>query len=111
MKPIPFKLPDMGLREITGEVSVEDGYLIIKVQDALLGILDSDKDIIKIEPAALDAIYVKPGIFKDKLVVAPRKMELLNLMPGEHQGAVELHIWKTYRPEVQRLVDAFEALA
>lgn len=110
MKHIPFKLPDIGLREVTGTVYLEDGYLVLQVQDALLGLLDKDTELIKIEPQALDAIYVKPGIFKDRLVVAPRKMDLLELIPGKHQGVVELRIWKTYRADLHRLVDAFERM-
>lgn len=107
---IPFTLPDVGLREIRGLVYLDEGFLVLRMQNALLGVLDTEQDTFKIEPRALAEIRIRRGLLRDRLVIAPKRMELLDLVPGEHLSSVELRVWRKYRPELQRLVAACEQL-
>ncbi len=111
MHRVPFTLPEVGLREIKGFVYLNDGYLVLRIQETLLGIADSGEDVFKIEPAALRGLRVKHGWFRDKLVVAPKAMELLEAVPGEHVTSVDLRVARKYRNELEDLVDAFRAMA
>ncbi len=111
MNRITFTLPDVGLREIRGMVYVADGFLVLKIQNALLGMLDTEKEIVRIEPGALEDLRIKRGLFVDRLVLQPRRMDLLDLIPGEHRVAVQLRVWRKYRRELERLIEEFEALS
>lgn len=110
MNRIPFTLPDVGLREVEGMVWVEDGYLVIQLSNKLFGIIDEDRDLIKIEPSALRDLDLKKRPFKDRLVISPNKRDLLDIIPGNHANDVQLRIWRTKRHEVQRLIIEFLAI-
>lgn len=110
MNRIPFTLPDVGLREIEGMVWVEDGYLVIQLSNKLLGIVDEDREVIKIEPSALRDIDLRKRPFKDRLVLTPKKHDLLDVIPGKHANDVQLRVWKTKREDLQRLVIEILAL-
>lgn len=111
MHRVPFTLPEVGLREVKGFVYLDDGFLVLRIQETLLGIADSGEDVFKIEPAALHDLHVKRGWFRDKLVVAPKTMELLEAVPGEHVTSVDLRVARKYREDLERLVDAFWTMA
>jgi len=42
MNGIPFQLPDIGLREIHGTLSLDDESLIFHVEESLVGELDKE---------------------------------------------------------------------
>ncbi len=107
MNRVAFTLPDVGVREVKGMVYVDDGYLVIKVESAIAGLIDTEKDLVKIEPSALETLEIKRGIFRDRLVVKPKGMELLELIPGNHASAVELRVWTKYRNDLQAVVNDF----
>lgn len=107
MNRVAFTLPDVGLREVKGMVYVDEGFLILKVQSAIAGLVDEQKDMIKIEPTALQELSIKRGVFRDRLVIQPKSVELLELVPGDHPSAVELRVWTKYRKDLERLVDEF----
>ena len=106
MKPIAFELPDVGLREVSGKVYLDDdGFLIISLQNALFGEFDKEKREVRIEPAALKQIRLEKGVFKDRLVLRPENDRLLKIIPGDHVVEVELRVWRNRRNELRRLVD------
>ena len=109
MNRIEFTLPDVGLREIEGFVWFEDGHLMLEINNKLLGLVDAETDVIKIEPNALTDIYIKHRPFKDRLVLEPKKRDLLDAVPGKHANDVQLKIWKTKRKQVVQLVAEFIA--
>ena len=105
MHSIPFQLPDEGLREISGSVYLDEDYLVFEVQDALMGEFDIDRQVIKIEPAALVAVRLDPGIIQDKLCIRPKKRDLFKVMPGTHYEELRLKIWSKYRGQAEQLVE------
>lgn len=106
MNSIPFQLPDIGLREISGTLSLDDEFLIFDVEDALVGEFDKDQFVIKIEPRALDAIRLARGIVRDRICVRPKKRDLLAVMPGEYAQELQLKVWRTHRRAAEKLVEA-----
>ena len=107
MNRIDFTLPSVGvmeLREVEGMVWLEDGLLTIEVKHKLLGLVDEESETVKIEQSALADIYLKTGWFKDRLVLVPKKRDLLDIIPGKHVNDVRLRIWKTKRRQVEQLV-------
>lgn len=107
MNRIPFTLPDDGLREIKGMAYIDEGFLIIKVESSLLGLLDTDREIVKIEPGALESLEIKHGLFKDRLVIKPLGVELLDAIPGDHVDSIELKVSKKSRAKLENLVGKF----
>ncbi len=110
MNRIPFTLPDVGLRELRGMVYIDEGFLVLRLKDALLGILDEEKRRIEIEPGALEELRVEWRLFKDRLILQPRSTTLLDTIPGEHRVAVELRVWRKYRVDLMQLVEEYKAL-
>lgn len=105
MPGIPFHLPDEGLREISGKIFLDDEYLILEVQDALMGEFDKEHQVIKVDPAALDEIHLERGVVRDRLFIRPRKNDLLEAMPGKHGVELPLKIWRKHRRRLEDLVD------
>jgi len=105
---IPFELPeiDLGLREVTGGVYFDGEFLVFEVQTGFAGGSDKDLQVIKVEPAALAAIRLEHGSFKDQLYIQPKKRDLLVAMPGKHREALMLKIPTRYRQAVEELVEA-----
>lgn len=110
MNRIRFTLPDVGLREISGLAYVDEGFLVLKVQNALMGEFDVEQETLKIEPGALEEVSVTRGLFRDRLIIRPRRPELLDAIPGEHVAALELRVSRKQRSELGALVDEFHAL-
>ncbi|MGB0649396.1 MAG: hypothetical protein ACPGQT_00630 [Rhodothermales bacterium] len=104
MTRIPFTLPDVGLREIEGMVWVDDEFLVIQLTNKLFGLIDGDTDVIKIEATAIQDIRIQRRPFKDRLVITPKKHELLDILPGKHANDVRLRIWRTQRQNLDRLL-------
>jgi hypothetical protein len=101
---IPFTLPDVGLRELEGMVLVDDEFLVVHLTNKLLGLVDEDTDVIKIEPGAIQDIRIQRRPFKDRLIITPKKHELLDIIPGKHANDVRLRIWKTQRQNLDLLL-------
>ena len=110
MNRLEFTLPDVGLREIEGMVWVEDGFLVIQMSNKLLGLVDEDRETIKIEPSALRDIRIQKRPFKDRLVLAPKRRDLLEVVPGNHANDVRLKIWRTKRSQTEQLIIDVKAL-
>jgi len=104
MNRIPFTLPDVGLREFEGMVWVEDEFLVIQVSNKLLGLVDEDRDVIKIEASAISDIRIQKRPFKDRLIITPKKHDLLDLIPGKHPNDLRLRIWKTQRRNLEHFL-------
>lgn len=107
---VPFSLPDVGLRELEGMIWVEDGFVVIELSNKLFGIVDEDKDLIKIEPSALREVQLKRRPFKDRLILVPKKRDLLDAIPGKHPNDVRLRVWRSKRRDSEKLLIAIEAL-
>jgi len=105
MTPIPFMLPDIGLREIAGSVYLTDTFLVIEIENTLLGAFDKERSIIEVEPGALAEVRLEKGLFKDRFIVRPHGRDLLEAIPGDHAGEVALVIWKIYRKRTRLLVE------
>jgi len=110
MNRIPFSLPDVGLREIRGVVYLDDGFLVLQIKNAFLGLVDEQSDVVKVAPEAVIDLHVKTGFVRDHLVIEPKSVELLEAVPGEHLASVKLRTKRKYRRHLERLVDEFEML-
>jgi hypothetical protein len=105
---IAFTLPDVGLREVKGLVYMDDDALVLKLHDALLGMLDDERKEIRIEPSALASVSIQRGLLRDRLVLRPKRPDLLDAVPGEHASAVELRVKRRHRGALEELVEAYE---
>ncbi len=105
MESIPFQLPDtnMGTTENSGLVYLDDEFLVFDLQSGLAGLTKNVSRTIKIEPAALVDVRFVQGRIKDALYIRPKKSELLEAMPGDHEVEVKLKIAKRHRRAAERL--------
>ena len=105
MNSIPFDLPDIGLREISGTLSLDSEFLVFHVQDALVGEFDKEHFVIKVEPQALQAIRFDRGIIRDRMCIRPKKRDLLTAVPGQYADELQLKLWNIYRKDAEQLVE------
>ena len=112
MTRISFTLPDVGLREIKGMAYVDDdGWLVLKLEDGIAGILDVQTKEVRVEPGALEDVEIRHGLFRDRLVLRPRKPALLDAIPGAHRVSVDLRVSRKQRADLERLLDEIRAQA
>ncbi len=107
MNNIPFKLPDVGFNEVSGYIYFDDEFLVFDVSTSLFGEFSEKEQTIKVEPAAIEDIVVKKGMFKDKVCVRPKKVELLKAMPGNFDDEIKLSVAHKHRIKVEKLIDEF----
>lgn len=105
MDRIPFTLPEEGLREVTGFVHFDGEFLVLDVRSKLLGLLDEQRDTIKVALTAIRSVRVKQGLVRDRIVIRPRGFDLLEAVPGEHDREVALRTKRRHRDRVGDLVD------
>lgn len=102
---IPFSGGDVGLREIKGHLYLEDEeFLVLDVENTLMGEFDARKHLIKVAPRALANVRLEAGRFKDRFYVRPRGRDLLEAMPGSRGDELELKIPRKYRDDMERMV-------
>jgi hypothetical protein len=105
MSPIPFRVPDVGLREIKGHLYLEgDEFLVFDVENALVGELDTNRHLIKVAPRALREVDLSKGRIRDRLHIRPKGRDLLEAMPGSFRDELTLKIRRKYRDDVVRLM-------
>jgi hypothetical protein len=104
MSKIPFQLPDIGLREIHGAISLDEEFLVLEVEESLAGEFDKEQFMVKIEPAALAAIRLERGIVRDRICIRPKTRDLLAVVPGEYAHELQLKVWVTRRADAGWLV-------
>ncbi|HUF08962.1 MAG TPA: hypothetical protein VMO47_06565 [Rhodothermales bacterium] len=110
MSRIPLRLPDVGLNEIEGLVFIDGGQLVIRFGSSLLGLFDTDKDEMRVSPGELEDLRIKHGLFKDRLVVTPMDVDVLDRIPGKHPTSLRLRVWRKYRSDLEKLVRDFEGM-
>jgi hypothetical protein len=110
MTRISFTLPDVGLRELRGTAHVEDGFLVINIEDALLGLADAQRTTLKVAPEALSDVRIDRGLFRDKLIVEPKRASLLDAVPGTHRSDLRLRVSRKQRRDLERLLEDVERL-
>lgn len=102
---IPFKLPDDGLHEVGGFVYLDGGHLVLDLKRAFLGFGDGERTFIKVAPTALSDVALDRGLVRDKLRLHPKRLDLLEAVPGQHPREVVLRIARKHRPWAEDLVD------
>lgn len=105
MDRIPFTLPEEGLREVTGFVHFDGEFLVLDVRSKLLGLLDEQRDTIKVALTAIRSVRMKRGLVRDRVVIRPHGFELLEAVPGEHEREVALRTKRRHRARAEDLVD------
>jgi hypothetical protein len=103
---IAFTLPDLhgGFTEIEGAVYLDAEFIVLDLSLATLGGLRKKDRIIKIEPKALSSVSLLRGLAVDKICIRPKKDDLLDAVPGNHRGEVQLRVWRTRRLDSKLLV-------
>jgi len=104
---IPFEIEDWnaGITEAEGIVRIEDDFLVFQVQTVTLGLFKQDPEIVKIELSALSEIRFERRFFKDRIYIQPKKLELLEVMPGKHGIELMLKVKRKHRTSSLLLVD------
>ena len=105
---IPFEISEVhaGFSEAKGILRMEDEFLVFQVQIVTLGMFKQKPEIIKIEFSAIDEIRHERRLVSDRLYVRPKRVQLLDVMPGKHAIEVKLKIKRKYRTRMLLLVDA-----
>ena len=89
---------------------VEDGYLVLKIRSAVMGVIGRQRETIKIEPSALETVTIKRGPRKHSLVLKPKGIELLDIIPGKHISSVRLKVKRKQRKVLKALAKQIQDL-
>lgn len=108
MDRVPFSLPEVGLREVKGFVYLDDEFLVIEVESAVLGLADRERTTVKVAPSALESVRFTRGLFRDRLRIKPEKVDLLKTIPGDHATEIALRIPRKYRDLTARIADMMD---
>ena len=108
MVSIPFEISEVhaGFSEAKGIVRIEDEFLVIQVQIVTMGLFKQKPEIIKIEFAAIDEIRLEKRLISDRLYIRPKRLKLLEVVPGKHAMEVKLKIRRKHRTRTLLLIDA-----
>jgi hypothetical protein len=104
MNRVPFSLPDVGFREIRGLAFVDDEFLVLKIEDSFAGFADKNTHVIKMLPSALEDVSVRRGLASDRMIIRPKRSELLDIVPGQHASALELKVKKKHAADLERVL-------
>lgn len=104
MASIPFEIYDNRGHKVSGLVYLEEAFVVFEVQVKKWGLYNEPSEKVKAELGVITAIRFEPGIFGDRIYVVPKRMELLEAIPGDHKGELKLKIAKRHRDEAQRFV-------
>ena len=110
MNRVTFKLCNTGIRGVRGLAFVEDGFLVLKLRVALMGLIGKNRETIKIEPRVLESVTIKRGPRKHSLVLKPKGAELLDAIPGKHISSVRLQVKRRQRKVLKALVEEIQQL-
>jgi len=107
---IPFEIPEVNdFNEAEGFVYLDEGFLIIKVKEKVLGMFSRDEQVIKVEPGVVQGVRLDRGTFSDRLTIHSSKVELLEAVPGKHTVGVQVKVKRKYRKEAEAFIDAVKA--
>jgi hypothetical protein len=110
MNRVPFSLPDVGLREIRGLAFVDDEFLVLRIENSFAGLADKKTHVIKMLPSALEEVSVRRGLASDRLIIRPKRSELLDIIPGQHASALELKVKKKHGADLERVLSDYRKL-
>lgn len=104
MERIPFEIHDSRGHKVGGLLFLEDEFLVFDLQVRRWGLVKQPPETVKAELKVIERITFEQGFFGDRILVVPRRIELLDAIPGDHKGEVHLKIAKRYRSDAQDFV-------
>ncbi len=112
MESVPFQLSstNLGFTEHSGLLYLDDEFLVFDILSGLSGISRGERQLIKIEPSALERVRLERRGFKHALLIKPKKMDLLDVVPGTFESEVKLKIARRDYRAADRLVSRLQYL-
>lgn len=104
---VPFKISDVhgGFSEANGTMYLEDEFLVLEYRIEVAGVFDQSPETLKIELGLITDIEFKTGLFRDKVRILPKKLSVLDAVPGKNREVVTLKTKKKFRQTARRLVN------
>lgn len=110
MKSVPFSTGDVhgGFSEGRGAICVEGDDVVIEVEVAFLSLFKRQPQTYRFDMTDLEEVRYKKGMLKDKLTIRTRPMDRVSRIPGANEGALDLHVKRRHRRDLDRLLDHLE---
>lgn len=104
---VPFKISEVhgGVSEAAGTMYLEDEFLVIEYRIHVLGMYKQPPETIKIELGVISDIEFKQSFFGDKIRLLPKKLSVLDAVPGKNRELVTFKTKKKFREPARRLVN------
>ncbi len=104
---VPFKISDVhgGFSEANGSMYLEDEFLVLEYRIEVIGMFKQPPETIKIELGVISDMEFKTGLFGDKVRLLPRKLSVLDAVPGKNREVVTLKTKKKFRQTARRFVN------
>ena len=105
---VPFKAPEMfaGLVESSGIAKATPLELTLEfvVKDGVLNLIKTDVKEVRIPRAEIGAIYLKRGLFNDKLIIRVKSLAVLQDFPGCDNCDITLRVARRDRGQSSDIV-------
>lgn len=110
MKSVPFSTGQVhgGFSEGRGTICVEDDEVVIEVQVSFLTLFNQAPETYRFDMTDLEEIRHKRGWLRDKLTIRTRPMDIVTQIPGAAEGALDLHVKRAHRRDLDRFLDHLE---
>jgi hypothetical protein len=93
---------------VSGLLFLEEEFVVLEIQVVNFGLIKKQPEKVKAEYALVDSIRFEPGLFSDRIIIVPKKVEVLDAVPGSYKGEIVLKIEKRYRDDARRVVTETE---
>ncbi|NNF03805.1 MAG: hypothetical protein HKN17_05000 [Rhodothermales bacterium] len=104
---VPFKISEVhgGVSHAFGTLYLEDEFLVIEYRIHVMDMFKRPPETIKIELGVISDIEFKQSLFGDRVRLLPKKLSVLDAVPGKHKDVVTFKTKKKYREPARRLVN------
>jgi hypothetical protein len=110
MRSVPFTISEVhgGFSEAHGAAYVDDEFLVLEVQTALLGLFKQDPVAYRIDLTDLESVRYRRGLLKDRLTLRTHPLDALSGIPGVSKGELCLHFARKDRAALDVLLDRLD---
>ena len=102
---VPFRMEDIGARDVWGVLYVEPGLLVVDVSIGMPGVTARNSHVVKLGPGAIASVtHTKRTVGRDRLVVRVADEKKIEHLPFASHDTLTLKVRGRHRDELESIV-------
>jgi hypothetical protein len=103
---IPFELNEVhhGFSEAEGIMYLEPGFLVFEFTVSILGLFKRRPETVKVALSVIEDLRLERRFRKDRLFLRPRRSQVFEAIPGNHEGEILFKIRRKHRSATDALI-------